>query len=133
MQSEFHYLFRDFSFGLPMLLAVFVGVAGICRYDFFKRIVEAMQIVFQVRERIFRFRVSRKVSGITLAERIEEVHILVVAFMYLIFQHIVLSPWPNKSPEPTTIGAFRDSARVAGCWMSIVRGGSASDVRRNLP
>jgi hypothetical protein len=40
----------------------------------------------------------------------------------------VITAVPNQSPEPTTIGAFRDSARVAGCWMSIVRGGSASDV-----
>ena len=36
---------------------------------------------------------------------------------------------PNKSLEPTTIGAFRDSARVAGCCVSIVRGGSAPNVR----
>ena len=43
--------------------------------------------------------------------------------------HSVVVCRPNKSPEPTTIGAFRDSARVAGCWMSIVRGGSAFFVR----
>ena len=40
-----------------------------------------------------------------------------------------LKPAPNQSPEPTTISAFRDSARVVGCWMSIVRGGSAPNVR----
>jgi hypothetical protein len=45
------------------------------------------------------------------------------------FHILFVEPWPNKSPEPTTIDAFRDSARVAGCWMSIVRGGSAPNVR----
>ena len=46
--------------------------------------------------------------------------------------HIFMSliAMPNQSPEPTTIGAFRDSARVDGCWMSIVRGGSAPNVRQ---
>ena len=42
---------------------------------------------------------------------------------------IYFTTQPNQAPEPTTIGAFRDSARVAGCWMSIVRGGSAPNVR----
>ena len=50
--------------------------------------------------------------------------------LFRFFGHIIFTLWPNKSPEPTTIGAFRDSARVAGCCMSIVRGGSAFFVRR---
>jgi len=51
---------------------------------------------------------------------------LTSSYFYFRLSLIALS---NQSPEPTTIGAFRDSARVAGCWMSIVRGGSAPNVR----
>jgi hypothetical protein len=39
-----------------------------------------------------------------------------------IFQPAFRESWilrglANQSPEPTTIGAFRDSARVVGCWL----------------
>jgi len=69
--------------------------------------------------------VLRLVSALTRSD-------CICRFIYLhIFMSVHAMP-PNQSPEPTTIGAFRDSARVAGCWMSIVRGGSAPNVRLHL-
>jgi hypothetical protein len=41
-----------------------------------------------------------------LAQRVEKVHLVVIAFMDSVFQHIVLSPWPNQSPEPMRVGVL---------------------------
>jgi hypothetical protein len=124
MQTETHYLFRDFSFGLLVLLSVAGCHFRFHGYEFFKRSVYVVQSLLEFRKRSFIGFIPGKVSGIALAQRVEEVHLVVIAFMDSVFQHIVLSPWPNKSPEPTPIGrrcsAFAGHI-VSRAWFSFHR------------
>jgi hypothetical protein len=44
----------------------------------------------------------------------------VVRFLFAYYLFVNRHQWPNKSPEPTTIGAFSESASVAGSSVVIV-------------
>jgi len=124
MQTQAHYLFRDFSLGLLVLFSVASCHFRFHGYQFFKRGVYFVQSLLEFRKRGFIGVIAGKVSGIALAQRVKEVHLVVVAFMDSVFQHIVLSPWPNKSPEPTAVGACRSAVAVHAAsrrWLSFFR------------